>query len=705
MAVNYRKITTPLAVTLGNASMSITLKLSAVVGFGISAILGGTTPLTGPTIPGATTGSVPWKNSGVAGIPALSDLGAIKFSPTMLDDPEDIPVAIHEGRNLLLVTDSRHKGLTLINTGLSQQVQITDGMNAGYEAVISPDGRYVGYKAFQDNAAGVRLQAVMLYDIATKENLNLSGWQSRTGTPAFSANGKVGFTVGQTLFVLNSQLSMDGKFDLEGVANLVNFSADGGRIVYSALEGQVHALALSNGKDEILTQDNRNFWGPAFSPDGKKVLARTVDGDLAVLSSVQDGTPVSFLSSFASEAKGKRMPTRLENPIWLDGNSVGFLKVSITAAKQLVRQIYSMNVDGKAFKTVALQMEDGNVLVWKQNVIKIRNRAFSQAIWNGSTLGSGIQWKAFAPISLTTKSPMLSVPRILSDRLPLSSPLAKTAVNAAVRDSAIIANVPYISQVYDTRDGWNGSSSCGGTSAVTTLAYYGILPKHPITINKYTTHVNDYGFYITEKYSFNGANFNLGTVDNGVTGYGAYGFITKNDWEETREYMADYIALHGPQSMTDWSPTLSELKREIDALHPPVVLNALTTSGHYIVAIGYMKGSLDGTLIYNDPYGNRNDATYATYRRGIQAKYDYPGTNNGYANLNNNSCIIYSRAQALVTGLRPAGAAAITLQGKVGADLVNAVGARIKLGKGMAQGRYMAVAPKSDKAVSVVAAQ
>ena len=56
----------------------------------------------------------------------------------------------------------------------------------------------------------------------------------------------------------------------------------------------------------------------------------------------------------------------------------------------------------------------------------------------------------------------------------------------------------------------------------------------------------------------------------------------------------------------------------------------LTTSGHYIVTIGYFNSQY--TAFFNDPYGNKNSG-YMNYN-GHGVYYDWPGYNNGYSNLN-----------------------------------------------------------------------
>jgi uncharacterized protein YijF (DUF1287 family) len=65
---------------------------------------------------------------------------------------------------------------------------------------------------------------------------------------------------------------------------------------------------------------------------------------------------------------------------------------------------------------------------------------------------------------------------------------------------ANILPVPYIHQVYDSPDGFNGSWACAPTSAVMVLAYYERIRPHPITVSSSGTHESDYGIYISQPY-------------------------------------------------------------------------------------------------------------------------------------------------------------------------------------------------------------
>ena len=191
-------------------------------------------------------------------------------------------------------------------------------------------------------------------------------------------------------------------------------------------------------------------------------------------------------------------------------------------------------------------------------------------------------------------------------------------------------NVPYIHQVIDTPNWFNGHSACGAASAMMAFGYYGIIEP------------NNWGSNICEKYTYNGHTYDIGSTDpSGKTAHGGYGFITQQNWKDTKGFMAQYATQHGLNSGVDWSPTWAELTGEIDAGHPVVLLTSLTGPGHYVLAIGYDVNKQ--VVIVNDPYGNKNQG-YMNYN-GAGVEYDWPGNNNGHANLNTVHCFIYFQGQ------------------------------------------------------------
>ncbi len=75
-----------------------------------------------------------------------------------------------------------------------------------------------------------------------------------------------------------------------------------------------------------------------------------------------------------------------------------------------------------------------------------------------------------------------------------------------------------------------------------------------------------------------------------------------------------------------WAKTVAEI--DSGYVHP--ICNYLTASGHLTLCYGYYNAQ--HSLLFNDPYGDRNDATYCDYD-GIGVTYDWPGYNNGYSDL------------------------------------------------------------------------
>ena len=172
------------------------------------------------------------------------------------------------------------------------------------------------------------------------------------------------------------------------------------------------------------------------------------------------------------------------------------------------------------------------------------------------------------------------------------------------------------------------------------LQYFSKLPNNPINCSTPYAHTHNFGFYVPEIYSYNGYTYNIASPDpNGRNAWGAYGYIVRNNWADTKGYMRDWFLNHGAGSSVDWSPSMAKARTEINGNYPFVVLTSLTSAGHYITCIGAFKNQ--STLVFNDPYGNKNSG-YMNYN-GIGVRYDWPGFNNGYANMNTVHCFIYCR--------------------------------------------------------------
>jgi len=519
---------------------------------------------------------------------------------------EEIPVCVSVDGGLVLITNSQHDGLILQDVAKGESVLVTEGMNSGYYASISPDNQYVCYKAIVKKK-GVLLQAPMLYGIETGETVTLNGLCKVVGTPAVSADGKIAYTVLDQLIVMDSNFEIIDKFDLGHHVNLISFSPDGEQIAYNNKNEQIVVLDLASGIKEVVTDGKKAYWGPKYSPQGDKLAISSVCGSVACVD----------LAGWSMKIVGNG-----ETPGWVDNNTIAFVKRTIEKEQVTQTDLVSVSAGGETISRVCLNKGMARAAISGKNVAVAK--------------GGGMKAGAIAPGKLNLINDV-TIPEGMGGEL-YSAGTEQVVTNGNITE---IIGVPVIHQVYDTLDSHCGYWSCGATSALMAIQYYDILPANPYMISTPYQHVSNYGYYISEIYTYNNHTYNIPGLDScDNTVYGGYGYIIQNDWEDTKGHMAEYITYHGPTSSVDWSPTFTKAQAEIDSDDPFVLLNSLTASGHYITGIGYYSDQY--TLVFNDPYGNKNTTGYPSYDGG-RVFYDWPGYNYGNENLNTVHCYIYCR--------------------------------------------------------------
>ena len=195
-------------------------------------------------------------------------------------------------------------------------------------------------------------------------------------------------------------------------------------------------------------------------------------------------------------------------------------------------------------------------------------------------------------------------------------------------EPAVSLDCPYIHQVYDTPDWFNGSWSCGPTSCMMAQAKYDILPHRDITCSWPYSHTSHWGWYIPNLYSFNGFTYDdWGECPSpNDSCQGAHGFIcpTGGAWWYL---MSDWLNQHFLSGVVDTSPSWSELTSEIDAGWVIVTSSTFLGSyGHITIIKGY---NADHSYYSNDPYGNANTSPWLDYD-GENVLYDWPGYDNGH---------------------------------------------------------------------------
>lgn len=222
-------------------------------------------------------------------------------------------------------------------------------------------------------------------------------------------------------------------------------------------------------------------------------------------------------------------------------------------------------------------------------------------------------------------------------------------------------SVPYIHQLCDTPDDFNGKWACGATSAVMILAYHGILDPWPFSPSycSPTPRTSNYGQYVSNVYSYNNYPFEIGTREpsvgqvegcpNGDFAYGAYGFIHRpkqgheNDCDTSdgpgyakADYIKEYFELHGLVSgvkdQTTGPPTETLVKAEIDAGRPVLASTKLWNAGHLVVIKGYTYEGISnmgsscasGCYRVNDPWPfDTPSYDEWKYRKGENYRYTW----------------------------------------------------------------------------------
>ncbi len=530
------------------------------------------------------------------------------------------PVWSYNGEKLLL-TQEDCDGVYCWDKIQGSICKIAQGCGTGYKMNWSYNNTKIAFKLIQKTEDGNSIQIPVIFDTITQNLIHLAPGSYNCGVPFFSKDGKISFSLGNKIYVLNSEYSLIRAVTIGHYANLCVISPDGNWVAYNNEEDQICIFSVATLEKFVLTNDEHAYFSPIWSSDSSKILISTVTNIIKVI-----------------ELSNKKIYTigEGENPSWHSDTEIVYSKKIIEQEKILNSDLYQSDYTGTVQKALTqstdyfesyTSYQAGSLAICDE---KYRTIYIADSKNNIHNFNIQEMW------------PLVISSRIDENIRENSSPVFIPAQRIEEdRSTTVIANVPYIHQVYDTPDWYSGHWACGATSAMMAISYYGILPHWDCTVSVPYSHVSHYGRYVCEKYTYNGYTFNKMTTDpNGKAAYGGYGFICQNNWENTKSYMAEYFQKHGVSSSVDWSPNWSELKAKIDAKHPLVILNSLTSSGHYILGIGYYNAQ--HTVITNDPYGNKNKPGYPNYL-GAKSSYDWPGYNNGFKNLNTVHCFIYAK--------------------------------------------------------------
>lgn len=509
------------------------------------------------------------------------------------------PLKVSQG---ILFTDNQSSSLFIFNGYNMEKILSSPG--CGNYFTISDSKDKVGVKLIGTDG----VQQPVLMDLDLKEIVTLHEKAEQVGQVSFSKNGKIAFTIGNELIVL----SEEGKesFNLGTYSNLAPLSPDGSKAVFNDLNDQLKLIDLSTREIKQFSDGERGYYNPIWSTDGEKILFSSLNGFLHVY----------YITSNRSLTIGEGY-----SPAWSeDSETIIYYKTELERYKLKNTDIFAFNLITKTEKNLTntpTEFEVDPSFISESKIVftKIGKDEIIKADFNNTDLEL-----------INTEIYQLDVDKAEIEYYNLD--FGKEEIETI--------DIPYVHQVYDTPDWHNGHASCAPTAAIMTIAYFNILPPWAGWCSSPSPgHYNNFGRYVAEKYRFR-ENFYETTANDwgGNTAYGGYGYMWNGSFRPYTR-MALYYQRHGINAQQSDSPPYSDAIGEINSGFPYTMCVLLTTSGHLIIANGI---HIERTLIFNDPYGNKNTPGYPSYD-GKNVKYDWPGYNNGFQNLNSVAWCIKTR--------------------------------------------------------------
>lgn len=473
--------------------------------------------------------------------------------------------------------------------------ELVTGPGVGRYFTVSGDGQRVGCKEILPDGR----QCPAILDLSTGAFRRLAGASDRVGQPSFASGGVVGYTCGTELVVTDGSLTRT--YELGSYANLAPLSPDGQSVVFNDGDDALWMMDLATGIRIPLTTGPKGYMGPVWSPDGKRIVYSSLNG---------------IMNVFDRSSKRTFDLGRGVHPSWTaDGTTLVFSRPAIEGDSLVGSDLFSIRYDGSA----QLQLTATPSVFEMDPAVSYDGRSVICHTYTSREVLSipipdGTPVLQRTPVRLADASRLAMRPAVPSGAVGVSSAM----------------DIPYVHQVYDTPDWFNGHSACAPTQAIMVLAHYHVLPPWNITCSWPSPHITSWGNYIASPYRFRQYDFTSIAGDpNGVPGKGGFGYMWTGS-SSPHSRMADYYRAHGMTATQSEATPHSTAAAEISAGYPFSMCVLLTTAGHLVLAHGF--GAEPHTLVFNDPYGNKNQGYMNVYGKNVM--YDWPGYNNGYQNLN-----------------------------------------------------------------------
>jgi len=491
----------------------------------------------------------------------------------------------------IVFTDNFASKIYLLNKSKVETLAETPGCGRYFS--VSFNGKFVSYKSI--NQSG--LQAPAYFNLEERKNNLISKYSKNCNQ----------FTIQN-----ENDLKQVSKFKIQN-SNLTPVSPNGKFIIYDNNQEYFNLLNLETEQKIKLPNDNKGVIYPKWSPDGKKILFQNRNIELLVYE-----LETKKLYKLGKGGAGN-WDSNSKNIIYqkTDADANNFILIS--------SEIYISDYKGR-------------------NVRQITNTPDVYEMTPSFDLQGGILYQTYDKRQIVRAKLNSRKTKIISEEILLDNPknlkprfydTSKFKITKSI--THLTKEVPYIHQKYDAPTGRNGGSACAPTTSNMALAYYNRLPKWPVPATTYTyitgktTH--DYSGYVLDRYKYNEHSFDAYSSSKNAYGGYAYMWVSPYTSPGGGDGMRNYQEHHDMSSGSYvWlsSATFAKSQLEIDNEYPHPICSWITHSGHLTLVVGYVNGQ--HTLIFNDPWGNKNTPGYPSYD-GTDSYYDWPGYNNGYQNL------------------------------------------------------------------------
>ena len=531
-----------------------------------------------------------------------------------------------ESANGIILTNNHYSEIYSLKD--NKLTSILKAQNCGLYTNLSKDGKYLGFKSFNE----FEEQAPAILDVTTGTVTVLENYVWECGQPSFANDGTIAYTMGNTLIIRKGNERK--AFDLGFYTNIANISPDATKVAYSNIDGRMFIINLATGAKTLspVVDGYRAHW----SPDGSKMAVQIATGSIAV----QELATNKVFDLGIGDA-----------PTWAN-NSEELIYTSLIRENEFcvrATEIKKVKFDGSNAITLVSSSESmpTDAILTRDNQLVVPYKTGEMRGLAVKNLATNIAPSAVKAQKVFTLGEEDVFGRRISD--PNENALAKVSPIPASGTIGAL-DIPYLSQIYDspavngcTRHGY---VTCAPTTACMHLGYFKLLPTKATT-NRYSGATKYYAHAISAVFTNQKGTktFNELAYGNGCSNVpGGYGYMWTGSNSPGGGRMGTFYTLNGATSQTyTWSASTawSWMDTEAAAGRPSPLCIALDSGGHLILGFRtnqYYRTSeggfvaRNGCFVCHDPYGDDNDATWAD-NDGQHSSYDWVGYNSGRANI------------------------------------------------------------------------